>query len=117
VSPKEAEEVVMWSDKPHRAYDQVLRSIRDAGSALDRAIRRIESVQSNRFRRERLARRDAQVNEINAAKPGAIRARAAAVTTDRIAPYVVEINRTQGGGEAPPLDRHAAPAAYRRKRA
>ena len=43
-------EVLMWIDHPHKAYDQILHAIRDAGVAFDRAVRRIEQVQSNRRR-------------------------------------------------------------------
>jgi hypothetical protein len=46
-------EVRMWIDQPHKAYDQVLRAIRDAGVAFDRAIRRIEQVRDRRLSRER----------------------------------------------------------------
>ncbi len=80
---KEGIEVLMWVDRPHRAYDQILRAIRDAGIAFDRAIRRIEVVTGSRFRRERLADRDAQANEINAAKVSAIRSRAATAGSKR----------------------------------
>ena len=46
-------EVRMWLDEPHKAYDQVLRSIRDAGIAFDRAVRRLEAVRDKRLTRER----------------------------------------------------------------
>jgi hypothetical protein len=39
-------------EKPHKAYDQVLRSIRDAGVAFDRAVRRIEQVRNRRLKEE-----------------------------------------------------------------
>jgi hypothetical protein len=55
---EEGGEVRMWIDKPHKAYDQVLRSIRDAGVAFDRAIRRIEQVRARRLSRERVERND-----------------------------------------------------------
>jgi hypothetical protein len=51
-------EVRMWIDEPHKAYDQVLRAIRDAGVAFDRAIRRIEQVRKARLSRERIERKD-----------------------------------------------------------
>lgn len=53
-------EVIMWLEKPHLAYDQVLRSIRDAEHAWNNAIKRIEEVQDRRFRRERLLRKEQQ---------------------------------------------------------
>jgi hypothetical protein len=54
---EEGGEVRMWLDAPHKAYDQVLRSIRDAGVAFDRAIRRIEQVRDKRLSRERAERK------------------------------------------------------------
>jgi hypothetical protein len=41
-----------WMEKPHKAYDQVLRSIRDAGVAFDRVVRRIEQVRNRRLKEE-----------------------------------------------------------------
>ncbi len=75
---KDGVEVAMWLDKPNRSYDQILRAIRDAEMAFDRSIRRIEAMTGKRYGRERLAQRDAQSNELNAAKINAVRARSAA---------------------------------------
>lgn len=72
---KDGVEVAMWLDKPNRSYDQILRAIRDAEMAFDRAIRRIEAMTGKRYVRERLAERDAQTNELNAAKMFALRDR------------------------------------------
>ena len=49
---EEGGEVRMWLDQPHKAYDQVLRAIRDAGADFDRAIRRIEQVRDHRLKRD-----------------------------------------------------------------
>ena len=49
----EGSEVLMWVEKPQRAYDQILQSIREAHSMFDRAIRRIEDVQERRRKTER----------------------------------------------------------------
>jgi hypothetical protein len=65
-------EVRMWLDDAHKAYDQVLRSIRDAGVAFDRAIRRIEQVRDRRLSRERADRKLEAQNEarvLRAKKP------------------------------------------------
>jgi hypothetical protein len=51
-------EVRMWIDDSHKGYDQVLRAIRDAGVAYDRAVRRIEQVRDRRLARERADRKD-----------------------------------------------------------
>ena len=48
----EGGEVRMWVDQPNKAYDQVLRAIRDAGADFDRAVRRIEQVRDRRLNRE-----------------------------------------------------------------
>ena len=49
---EEGGEVRMWLDQPHKAYDQVLRAIRDAGADFDRAIRRVEQVIGHRLKRD-----------------------------------------------------------------
>jgi hypothetical protein len=51
-------EVRMWIDQPHKAYDQLLRAIRDSGVAFDRAIRRIEQVRNRRLTMERADRKE-----------------------------------------------------------
>lgn len=48
---KEGAEVVMWINKPQRAYDQILRAIRDAEMAFDRAVKRVEFLADRRLRR------------------------------------------------------------------
>jgi hypothetical protein len=47
-----------WIDRPHKAYDQLLRAIRDSGVAFDRAIRRVEQVIARRLTRERADRKE-----------------------------------------------------------
>ena len=94
-------EVVMWAEKPHRAYDQILRAIRDAGLAFDRAIHRLEIVMDHRFRRERLANRDAQAKEVHGARISALRARTArAAASNSTVPRPTPIH--------PPLDDQSA---------
>jgi hypothetical protein len=62
-------EVRMWGDEPHKAYDQVMRAIRNAGADFDRAIRRIEQVRNRRLARERLDRKEEERAVKQAAKP------------------------------------------------
>jgi hypothetical protein len=64
-------EVRMWLDQPHKAYDQVLRSIRDTGIAFDRAIRRIEQVRNRRLTRERADRKEEEKREARALRAAA----------------------------------------------
>ncbi len=51
---KDGVEVVMWLDTPTRAFDQILRAIRDAEIAFDRAIRRVRTEIDKRVRSESL---------------------------------------------------------------
>lgn len=60
----EGAEVLMWTEKPQRAYDQVLRAIREAQMMFDRAVRRIEDVQDRRLKRERIMRKEAKKTEV-----------------------------------------------------
>lgn len=80
---KRGAEVVMWLDRPHKAYDQILRAIRDSERAFNNAIKRIEEVQDRRLRRERLDRKEQQ--RTAAAKPRTQQRYAAAA-----APMLVE---------------------------
>ena len=90
---RDGAEVVMWLEKPHRAYDQI--TIRDAGMAFDRAIRRVEQVIGARKRRERQAEKDQAARVESAAKLVILQTRAAAAVAK---------------ASAPPPDRRPSPA-------
>jgi hypothetical protein len=68
----------MWLKDGHRAYDQVLRAIRDAGAAFDRAVRRLEAVVAARKKSERQAEKDQQHRESASIRMALLRERAAA---------------------------------------
>ena len=51
-------EIAAFIREQRKGYDQVLQAIRNAGRDFDRAIARLEKVQSDRFRRERLQAKD-----------------------------------------------------------
>jgi len=54
---RERMDALVFLEKGHKGYDQILRAIRDSERAYDQAIRRIEQTQDRRLRRERLDRR------------------------------------------------------------
>lgn len=74
----EGSEVLVWLKDAHRALDQILRAVRDAGLAFDRAIRRLELVIGARGKAERQAEKDEQNRESVAMKLAILRQRAAA---------------------------------------
>jgi hypothetical protein len=70
-------EVLMWLDDSHPGYNQVMRAIRDAGIAFDRAVHRLEQVVGARRRREVQAAKEDAIREQRALKLVMLRQRAA----------------------------------------
>ena len=93
-SVREGAEVLMWLDHPHQAYDQILRSIRDAGNSFDRAIRRVEQVIATRRKTTSAARES---------RPSAHQARSQAAAPLSAQPPQHLHRDPQAFAEAPPV--------------